>query len=222
MDNLSIYERVRNVPDNAKKSIGAGRLKGMTDISPMWRIKTLTEVFGPAGKGWWPENVQFSTHPATDGTVSVQCELDLFVVIDGEKSAPIHGVGGAMLIAKERAGLYHDDEAFKKAYTDAQSVACKLLGVGADVYWSKDSTKYTAPQSAQAAPQQVPQPQAAQPKPYQAAQTILCDKCGKPIQGYRSREGKQVTPETIKAYSLRVHKGCYCMACQKTLQRAAQ
>jgi hypothetical protein len=28
------------------------------------------------------------------------------------------------------------------AYTDAISVACKMLGVGADVYWDKDTTKY--------------------------------------------------------------------------------
>lgn len=29
------------------------------------------------------------------------------------------------------------------AYTDALSVACKALGIGADIYWSKDKTKYT-------------------------------------------------------------------------------
>lgn len=28
------------------------------------------------------------------------------------------------------------------ALTDAISVACKALGIGADVYWDKDSTKY--------------------------------------------------------------------------------
>ena len=48
-----------------------------------------------------------------------------------------------MLIVKESAGLRTDDDAFKKAYTDAISVACKALGIGADVYWEKDPTKYT-------------------------------------------------------------------------------
>ena len=43
-DNLSIYERVRSVPAEAKKAIEAGRLKGKSDINPMWRIKALTEV----------------------------------------------------------------------------------------------------------------------------------------------------------------------------------
>ncbi len=52
MDGLEIYNKVREVPEKAKKSITAGRLKGMTDINPMWRIKKLTEEFGPCGIGW--------------------------------------------------------------------------------------------------------------------------------------------------------------------------
>ena len=43
MNNLDIYEKVRSVPQNAQKEIKAGRLKGMTDINPMWRIQKLTE-----------------------------------------------------------------------------------------------------------------------------------------------------------------------------------
>ena len=52
MENMKIYEAVRKVPDSAKKNIRGGRLKGMTDINPMWRIKALTEQFGPCGIGW--------------------------------------------------------------------------------------------------------------------------------------------------------------------------
>ena len=51
MDNLTIYNEVRSVPDSAKRRIEAGRLKGKTDINPMWRIKALTETFGPCGFG---------------------------------------------------------------------------------------------------------------------------------------------------------------------------
>ena len=53
MDNLRIYNAVRAVPKEAQKPIGAGRLKGMTDINPMWRIKCLTEQFGVCGFGWY-------------------------------------------------------------------------------------------------------------------------------------------------------------------------
>ena len=52
MDNLKIYEAARSVPPEAQKSIQAGRLKGMTDINPIWRIKRLTELFGRAASCW--------------------------------------------------------------------------------------------------------------------------------------------------------------------------
>ena len=38
MENLAIYNAVRSVPDSAKRQIWAGRLKGKTDINPMWRL----------------------------------------------------------------------------------------------------------------------------------------------------------------------------------------
>jgi molecular chaperone DnaK (HSP70) len=47
-----------------------------------------------------------------------------------------------MFVAKEKDGPYVNDECFKMALTDAISVACKALGVGADVYWQEDRTKY--------------------------------------------------------------------------------
>ena len=49
---MTIYNAVADVPKNAQKTIAAGRLKGMTDINPMWRSKTLTEQFGGVGFGW--------------------------------------------------------------------------------------------------------------------------------------------------------------------------
>lgn len=47
-----------------------------------------------------------------------------------------------MFISKEKNGIYVDDDAFKKALTDAISVSAKAIGVGADVYFEKDITKY--------------------------------------------------------------------------------
>lgn len=52
MDKMSIYNSAREVPKEAQKPITGGRLNGMTDISPMWRVKKMTELFGPAGIGW--------------------------------------------------------------------------------------------------------------------------------------------------------------------------
>lgn len=140
-DNLMIYSMVRDVPKEAQKPIAAGRLKGMTDINPMWRIKILTEVFGAAGFGWYTEVLNKWIDNSEKEAVA-WVEINLYVKQNNEWSKPIYGIGGAKFIAQERSGAYTDDEAYKKAYTDAISVACKALGVGSAIYWSKDSTKY--------------------------------------------------------------------------------
>lgn len=144
MDNMELYNAVRAVPQDAQKPIQAGRLKGKTDINPMWRIKVLTERFGPCGVGWYTDGVSYWTVPC-EGTkeLAVFCQLNLHTRTEDGWSCPIYGIGGNTVIASERSGLYLDDEAYKKAYTDALSVACKAIGIGADVYWQADSTKYT-------------------------------------------------------------------------------
>ena len=35
---MKLYNRLRKVPQEALKNIQAGRLKGMSDINPMWKI----------------------------------------------------------------------------------------------------------------------------------------------------------------------------------------
>lgn len=143
MDNLSYYEQFRKVPDEAKKTIGGGRLKGKTDINPMWRIKKLTEMFGPCGLGWYPEIVRTWVEPGVNNEHTANVEIKLYVKFDNEWSKGIPGIGGSMFVAKEGSGLYVDDDCYKKAYTDAISVACKALGIAADVYFEKDpDSKY--------------------------------------------------------------------------------
>ena len=140
---MDIYEKVRAVPDNAKKEIRGGRLKGMTDINPMWRIKCLTEQFGPCGLGWYYEITEkwIETCMAKD-EITANVIINLYIRNGDEWSKPIQGIGGSMLVASERNGLYVNDECYKMALTDAISVACKALGMGADVYWGNDNTKY--------------------------------------------------------------------------------
>lgn len=138
MGNLEIYNKVKDVPAEAKKSISAGRLKGMTDINPMWRIKKMTEVFGPAGIGWYSEITNLRIDEGASGEKCLTIQINVYVDDGNGWSKPIPGIGGAMLVAKESSGLRLDDEAYKKAYTDALSVAFKALGVGASVYFEKD------------------------------------------------------------------------------------
>lgn len=144
MDNLQIYNAVRKVPTEAQKEIKGGRLRGMTDINPMWRIKTLTEQFGVCGFGWYYEITDrwIETAMAKD-EITANIKINLFIKTEEGWSKPIQGIGGSMLVAAEKNGLYVNDECYKMALTDAISVACKALGFAADVYWDKDNTKYS-------------------------------------------------------------------------------
>lgn len=140
-DNMNLYNKVKSVPQKAQKPITGGRLKGMTDITPMWRIETLTELFGPCGIGWYIDFLGKTVHPCGEETV-VEVDINLYIKIDGEWSKPIFGTGGSKLVSIEKKGAYVNDEAIKMATTDAISVACKHLGFGADIYYGLDNTKY--------------------------------------------------------------------------------
>lgn len=152
MNNLEIYEKVREVPENAQKKIVAGRIKGFTDINPMWRIKALTEQFGPCGIGWYYTIEEKWLDKQETGEIITNILINLYVKIGDEWSKPIQGIGGSMQVSKESKGMYISDESYKMALTDAISVACKALGVGADVYWQSDRTKYSKPNNKTANP----------------------------------------------------------------------
>ncbi len=141
MGNLELYNHVREVPEDAQKPIMAGRLKGFTDINPMWRIKCLTEQFGPCGIGWYYKTVDKWTETINDETCAFVM-IELYVFYESKWSQPISGTGGSKLATKERNGIYVSDECYKMATTDALSVACKNLGIGADIYWNGTKTKY--------------------------------------------------------------------------------
>lgn len=193
MENLTIYNAVRSVPDIAKRQIGAGRLKGKTDINPMWRLKTLTEQFGPCGFGWKYVITDKRLEQGANGEIAAFLDIDLFVKADGVWSDAITGTGGSAFVAKEKNGPYTSDECFKMALTDAISVACKALGFGADVYWEADRSKYDKPESKQEAP-------------------VLCECCGLPIKavkcGDRVYPTNEIVENAVKKYGKRLCWGC--------------
>lgn len=142
--NMFFYEKFREVPKDACKEIGAGKLKGFTDINPMWRIKMLTETFGACGFGWYIESEEHWTE-SLGNEVAVFCKIVLKIKHPqtSEWSAPILGIGGSKLAGKGK-GEGVDDEAYKMAFTDAISIACKNLGMAANIYYAKDRTKYNS------------------------------------------------------------------------------
>ncbi len=135
----SNWERLSKPPREALKEIKGGRLRGMTDIAPQWRYKVMTEVYGPCGEMWGYSIDKLWIEDGTEGQKAAFAQVSLWV----RDSKPIPGIGGSMLIAKEKDGLRTNDEAYKMAVTDALSVALKMLGVGSAIYeglW--DGTKY--------------------------------------------------------------------------------
>lgn len=133
-DNLKLWNAVKQPPAFALKTIGGGRLKGMTDIKPQWRYFAMTEQFGVCGVGWkytveklWLEN-------GGNDQIAAFANILLYIKQNGAWSDGIPGNGGSMFVAKESSGLHTSDEAYKMAITDAVSTAMKLLGVAADVY----------------------------------------------------------------------------------------
>lgn len=136
MGNLDLYNKLKVVPAEAIKPIQNGRLKGKSDINPMWRIRTMTEHFGVCGIGW--KYVITKQWTETYGTeTKAYCNIDLFVKVDDKWSDAIQGTGGSSEVTMERNGSYVSDECYKMALTDALSVAMKALGVGADIYFEK-------------------------------------------------------------------------------------
>ena len=81
--------------------------------------------------------------------------------------------------------MYTSDECYKMALTDAISVACRALGVGADVYWEADRSKYSAPPAAPEKPAEVP----------------LCSDCGGVIKGQRRKDGSIWSAAEIAEYT---------------------
>ena len=210
-DELRFYNKSRAVPKEAQKAFNNGRFSG-TDINPMWRIKILTEMFGPAGLGWYYKVISERAETVGD-TVMAIVDLELYIrdPATGEWSMPIYGTGGNVLLAKGRAS----DEGYKMALTDALSVACKALGVGADIYFEKDKTKYTAEQggSKTDTPPHPSQPKVAPPSPQGEGYPAPGRQTRMGLTGKCRRCGAEIDEQT-EAYTRERFKMALCRPCQ--------
>ena len=207
MSNMRFYNKVRAVPAEALKPITAGRLKGFSDINPMWRIKALTETFGPCGFGWWYEITDKQLVP-DEATKQVAAFMDILLYVKdpetGDVSHGIPGTGGSSFVAQERNGAYMSDECFKMALTDAISVAAKSIGMAADVYYANDRSKYTAPVE--------------DPKP---TEKLYCADCGAEIVPVTLKAGSY-TAEQWAAGTEREFGRPLCRMCRNKARKAAE
>ena len=142
---METWNKLKQPPPSALKTIKGGRLKGMTDVNPQWRYQAMTEQFGVCGVGWKYSVQRVWSEAGADGQMCAFAEVLLYIRLKSEDmwSDGIPGTGGSMMISKEKTGLHTSDECYKMAVTDALSVAMKMLGVAADIYaglW--DGSKY--------------------------------------------------------------------------------
>ncbi len=152
LDNLEIWTALgKTDPEHTKPFKRSGGFAG-TAINPLWAFRRLTSMFGPCGIGWGMERPDFQVVPGDNREVLVYCTVAGWYVNDGRR-AELFGVGGDKAVTYIKANAQHkrperwenDDEAFKKAYTDAIGNAFKFIGIGADVRMGLfEDSKYIA------------------------------------------------------------------------------
>jgi hypothetical protein len=158
-DNTAIWDALgKTDPSHTKGFSRAGGFKG-TSVKPMWVLHRLTEQFGPAGEGWGVNEPTFQVVHG-EGEILVYCTVSAW---HGKRENVLWGVGGDKVTAKRNSGPFNDDEAFKKAFTDAVNNAFKSIGVAADIHMGLfDDDKYVASMREEFAdepeqPQQLPE-----------------------------------------------------------------
>lgn len=130
----------RTDPKATKPFTRSGGFRG-TQIDPAWRLQIMTEVFGPVGKGWGYEQLEWTV-----------VERMVFICVrvwyrDPETGEVCHTGpqwGGTEVVRRNRDGTERpDDECFKMSITDAVGKCLQQLGLGADVYMGQfDDSKY--------------------------------------------------------------------------------
>jgi hypothetical protein len=149
-DKLRVWKVLSKTdPTQTKGFKRAGGFSG-TAIKPMWVWKRLTELFGPVGEGWGMNEPSFQIVQGENKEVLVYCTVSGWYCED-EARKTVVGVGGDKVVTHIKANEQYnrperwenDDEAFKKAYTDALMNAFKFVGVAADVHMGLfDDNKY--------------------------------------------------------------------------------
>ena len=105
----------------------------------------MTEIFGPCGQGWGFDVVSCEQTGIVNKDKDKDDQIFVSAVVNvwyGPAENSVTGYGGAMLACMENSGKINvDDDAYKKAITDALGTALKMLGVAADIYEGDWNTK---------------------------------------------------------------------------------
>ncbi len=178
--NLEIWTAVdKTDPKHTKKFTGAAGIP-LRNIDPVYRMKRLTEQFGPCGVGWgwviertWRDafsNTFYdkeSGEHVTEVKDCVYAQVYIWYVWEGERRQTGPQIGGT------ETGRT-PDESYKMAVTDAFGKCAVALGLCADVYLGEFDNKYGRPETTSAGSR--------------GPQLPPCPKCGKMLRTSKSDE----------------------------------
>jgi hypothetical protein len=137
--NTRFWDQLAATDRRYVKPIQGKRYSG-SNIRSEYRMKKMTEAFGPVGEGWgwviderWREDFPIVVRDAkgaerTDSRPFVFVQLHVWWRTDGEKHVVGSQIGGTAIDGNDA------DDAYKKAITDALGKCLATLGVCADVY----------------------------------------------------------------------------------------
>lgn len=151
MTNTAIWKSLSVTDPKYTKKVNVGG--GFTSINAQWQIQRMTEQFGPVGLGWG-YNVKHSIERITDDYVLAVADVTIWWGepvtsnqagqdhVRARMYGPIRGM--APIVEKSKNGyLMKDDDAGKKAATDALTKGLSHLGLSADVFLGLyDDNKY--------------------------------------------------------------------------------
>lgn len=140
-DSMWLWNALRRTDPKATKPFTrSGGFRG-TQIDPAWRLQIMTEVFGPVGKGWGYEQLEWTV---VERMVFICVRVWYRDPDTGEVCHTGPQWGGTEVVRRNRDGTERpDDECFKMSITDAVGKCLQQLGLGADVYMGQfDDSKY--------------------------------------------------------------------------------
>jgi len=135
-ENRNIWDQMKETDPRFTKRVNKG-FGEITTIDPQWQIMRMTEMFGPVGKGWnykvkytYSDQLVFAEVSVATTKIDIPNEWDYY--------GPICSV---QKLFRKTGAL--DDEAPKKAMTDALTKAFSHLGLCSDIFMGKfDDSKY--------------------------------------------------------------------------------
>lgn len=148
-DNMAIWRAYCTTPPSITRNVTEGRgpnARTYTTICAYHQIEQATRMFGPVGTGWgW--DVQFEV-VGSEPLALVVAHVNLWY--GGDRSKVVQVAAAVRLYSSsDKYPTRIDEDAYKKALTDALTKGLSYLGFGADVFQGRfDDNKYVAAQRA--------------------------------------------------------------------------